>query len=296
MKRGWRVFWAACGICAGIGLICCMASLVLGVTTEAVEARFPGGIRVTKNFGIMWRDNGSGWSWGIGPRWAVEEDEKASFSGVRSIDADVGALEIIVQPADEGEDGLILGGGEVFLEAEDIPKRLELRYYMEGDELKIRSTESIKGLTNLGFVGTLTLRVPTEKPLERASFNNAAGTLYIEDIRARELVVDVGAGEADIDGFVSEKVDLACGAGTIHASGDARAGARIECGIGEVVYEAFGRQNDYNYNLECGIGEITCGSDEYAGLNSTRKIDTGAAKDINVECGIGSVEISFSEE
>ena len=106
MKKGWRVFWAVCGICVGIGLICCMASLVLGVTTEAIEARFPGGIRVTKNFGIMWKDNTSGWNWGVTPRWAVEEDEKASFSGVRSIDADVGALEIIVQPAEKAANGV----------------------------------------------------------------------------------------------------------------------------------------------------------------------------------------------
>lgn len=296
MKKRWKIFWTVCGICAGLGFICCIMSLMLGVTTEAINARFPGGIKVTRNFGIMWQDNESDWAWGIVPRRAREEDAMASFSGVRSIDADVTALEIIVQPAERGADGPALKSGDVFLEAEDISKWLELRYYMEGDELKIRSAKNKAVLRNLGYTGTVTLSIPMGQPLEKASFRNGAGTLYIEDIQARELTVDVGAGEAHIDGFASEKADLSCGAGEISAFGKASTGARIECGVGEVVYEAFGRQEDYNYDLTCGIGEIMCGTDEYTGLNNSRKIDNGAAKTINVECGIGNVEINFTEE
>ena len=48
MKRGWKIFWIVCGICTGIGLICCAAAFALGVTTEAIENRFPNGIGIVR--------------------------------------------------------------------------------------------------------------------------------------------------------------------------------------------------------------------------------------------------------
>lgn len=46
MKRGWKIFWIVCGICAGVGLVCCALAFFMGVTTEAIENRFPDGIGI----------------------------------------------------------------------------------------------------------------------------------------------------------------------------------------------------------------------------------------------------------
>ena len=37
MKKGWKIFWIVCGSLAGLGLVLCMASLALGVTTDQIR-------------------------------------------------------------------------------------------------------------------------------------------------------------------------------------------------------------------------------------------------------------------
>ena len=46
MKRGWKIFWIVCAVCLVIGIVCCAASFVMGVTVEAIENRFPNGIEI----------------------------------------------------------------------------------------------------------------------------------------------------------------------------------------------------------------------------------------------------------
>lgn len=43
MKRGWKIFWIVCAVCAGIGLVCCSIAFIMGVTVEAIENRYPNG-------------------------------------------------------------------------------------------------------------------------------------------------------------------------------------------------------------------------------------------------------------
>lgn len=43
MKKGWKIFWIVCGVTFISGLVCCIISLSLGVTTEAISMHFPKG-------------------------------------------------------------------------------------------------------------------------------------------------------------------------------------------------------------------------------------------------------------
>lgn len=46
MKKGWKNFWIACGVTAGVGLALCCVGIGMGATFEAINARFPYGIGI----------------------------------------------------------------------------------------------------------------------------------------------------------------------------------------------------------------------------------------------------------
>ena len=82
MKKGWKIFWIVCGITAAVGLICCVAAFAMGVTAEALEAKFPYGI-----------------GWGSHQDEDTEDDlvdndyvqtaTTASYSGIREIEGEL---------------------------------------------------------------------------------------------------------------------------------------------------------------------------------------------------------------
>lgn len=294
MKRGWKIFWIVCGVCVGIGLVCCMVSLIMGVSVEAINARFPHGIHLSKNFGIFWSDDDDDDYDDVNVPVMAGNDSK-TYTGVSSIDMDVwaGQVEIRRVSAAKQHHHEIHNHHEITVMTENIDKRIKLRYYMDGDELKIKTKKKVIHVDNPGIIY---IYVPEQYRFDEVSLNVSAGSLYVEDILAQELSVDVGAGEAVIDSFTAEETDLNCGAGEITAFGNVEREADIDCGIGEITFTTSGRESDYNYSISCGIGEVQCGNSTYSGIGHEREIDNNAGKEMNIDCGIGQVNVSFGDE
>ena len=277
MKKGWKIFWIVCGILLAVGFICCIAATALGVTSDMIEGRVPNGISLG-----FWDDDDE-YSGTV-----IEGSDRQTFTGVRGIEADISAGEIEIISTSEGENGIIV-------QTENISEHLKLRCYMDGDELKIETRKKIAGINN-GSVGKVQIFIPQDYMLEEVSFDVGAGKLYIEDVLTQYLQVSVGAGEANIDHFAAQEAELECGAGSITAVGLAAQEADIECGVGEITYTTAGEETDYNYEVSCGIGEVICGSNRFSGLGREKSINNSAAKDMNIDCGIGNIKINFSGE
>lgn len=306
MKKGWKIFWIICGGCAGVGLICCVAALIMGVTVEAIEDRFPYGFsfpfRTRHSVNIVSDDDYEDYDDydddvyddddydddthhhnGVS---IIEGDDMQTFQNVRSIDMYVCAGYVEVRYDEDT-------AAEITVEAENIDRRLELRYYMEGDELKIKTKKKVVHVNN---AGKIYINIPKDFKLEEADLELLAGSLYVEDINAGKLSVDVGAGEAAIDKFNADEADFNCGTGSLITAGNVNKEADIECGIGQITFTASGRQSDYNYKFTCGIGKVNCGGDTYSGLGSEKKVNNHASKEMDIECGIGEVNVYFSDE
>lgn len=285
MKRGWKIFWITCIIVAGTGLALCIAAWGMGATSEAIAARLPDGV----GLGIISGDSYFGYVGNLNGDETVAvkvKDTKEEFTGVRSIDMDVWAGEINIQTVEDMNQGIVV-------ETKDIDKRLQLRYYLDGDELKFKTKDKVFRINNAGKVGKINIYIPKGYEFEEVSLEVGAGTLYVDDILARKFGVDIGAGEAVINNFVVEQLDLDCGAGEITACGEAGIETDIDCGVGEITYTAARKETDYNYNIECGIGEVICGGSSYSGIASEKKIDNGAHREMNIKCGIGEVTVNF---
>lgn len=310
MKRGWKIFWIVCASLAAIGLICCAASFALGVTVEAIESRYPNGFTI-----FSWNDRDDDYfddsdddsddgdldedmdddahheedsHEGSDSSDAKKTGDGEIFEGIVSVDGDISAGEVEVRTSEELTD-------EIKIVTENIDERLKLKYYKKGGEFKITTNRKITGIVGMK-TGKICIYVPAGYTFEEFSLEMAAGTLYIEDIQARELSVDIGAGEADIRHFHANEAEFDCGAGEMKVTGAAEKEADLDCGIGEISYTTPGKESDYNYEINCGIGEITCGSASYSGLGKEKSIYNHAAKEMNIDCGVGTVTVKFAEQ
>lgn len=287
MKKGWKIFWIVCASCAGIGLICCMAALILGVSIETIEDRFPYGFGFPRHIGRIIADDDDYEEREGTP--IAEGDDKQSFADVREIDMYVCGGEVEIWHEETSSGGITI-------ETNGIDKRLKLQYYMDGDVLKIKTKKKIAGINNANGVGKICLYVPKNFKFDAVDLELLAGSLYVEDISAGEFSVNIGAGEAQIDHFYADEADIDCGTGSLDTAGQVNEEVDINCGIGEIHFNVQGKQTDYNYDISCGIGEVVCGSDTYSGIGSEKEIDNGAPREMNIECGIGSVTVNFSGE
>lgn len=327
MKRRWRIFWIVCAVCAGIGLMCCSAAFVMGVTVEMIEERYPDGIGFISNrvasddrsdYDNDYDDiediddnedlyddySGNHGNRGHGSHHATAGGTNAvtnkgnsknivsgtgmqDFTGVDSIDAYMwgGTLEV---------DNEAVSSDTISIETDNISKRLGLRCYMDGNELKLVTKKKVVGIRNKK-AGRVMIHIPSNYQFKEADLELVAGHLHIGDICADELSVDVGAGEGVVENFTAAEVNLNCGAGSLTAAGIADAEADIDCGVGEIAYTAWGRETDYNYEIDCGIGEIVCGEAAYSGIGGEKTINNSAAKHMDISCGIGSVAVNFTE-
>ena len=149
---------------------------------------------------------------------------------------------------------------------------------------------------------------------EKLSLELGAGEMHVEGLEAETILVKVGAGSIVLDNlcakqavefhigtgeiraydFVGQNMTAKCGIGELYVNGSIIGENNIECGIGEVLCELLGKEEDYSYTVNCGVGEVRIGTKEYHGISKNSKI--GTRKDsFKVHCGIGSVKISFEE-
>ena len=94
-------------------------------------------------------------------------------------------------------------------------------------------------------------------------------------------VVEVGESGGDVAELgTCSKLDIELDAGT---------------GAGQLYLELVGTEEDYDYAVECGIGEINIGSVSYGGLGREQRImNPGAERFMDIECGIGSIQMEFA--
>lgn len=70
--------------------------------------------------------------------------------------------------------------------------------------------KKIKRIKNIGK-GTITVTLPKDMELEKAELDLKAGELRAEQILAKDLEVNAGAGEVNILEFAAEKAEFKCG-------------------------------------------------------------------------------------
>lgn len=186
---------------------------------------------------------------------------------------------------------------------------MSMQYYVENGTLYIRSKDKF-----LSFDGDVLIYIPKDLDLECLEIKAGAGEAEVDGICAKELRLDIGACSATLKNICADNVIINVGAGEVNLeetevaetitarvgmgemdfSGTVGGDADLDCGMGNIeFYNRGGAYDDYNYNVKCGAGNVEIGGFGYSGLSAWKKIDNGSTKTMEIDCGMGNVEISF---
>jgi hypothetical protein len=198
----------------------------------------------------------------------TEESGKIEFSetyaGIRSLELDIGVTEMKI--TDSADDKFHVYGS-------NLGSSFQCR--QDGDSLEIESKGKLWIDKNLSE--KVTVEVPEGTVFEDVDMTVGIGSLEAENLQCGELSID-------------------CGVGSVFVNGSVREDCEIDCGVGEVSLNLVNLKDEFNYDIQCGIGEVILGENSYSGISKTKEIDNGADKDMDIECGVGSVMVTFGEE
>lgn len=251
MKTGWKVFWIVCAAIGGIGFICAVTGVALGANLTTIRQALGREIQYIDEYNEY--DNSDDQ---IQPEDSVGE----GYNGVTELDVSLSDCEVIVEK---------VKSDEISVDSSRLNRKLNVSIQQNGNELTIESTGHHLGRSN---GGQLYIFIPEDKTFNKVDLEIGAGTLEMDGIMAKEFDLSVGAGHANITGCSAEAV-------------------KIECGAGQVDLGLAGLIEDYNYDIELALGEVVVGGDSYTGAAIDKTIDNGSAKKINIECGVGQVNV-----
>ncbi|MCI8996358.1 MAG: hypothetical protein HFI31_07250 [Lachnospiraceae bacterium] len=140
------------------------------------------------------------------------------------------------------------------------------------------------------------LYVP-EKELAALDLDLGAGRLYAEKLTAREAELDLGAGICEIQSLQArEKAEVGIGTGQFVLGSFEGRKLDGSCGAGEMQLNIAGNYEEYDYDISCGIGVIVLNGHRYSGLGVENSIDNHGDKKIWLDCGVGDLQVTFSED
>lgn len=225
----------------------------------------------------------------------------ATEGGIGCITMEVGGYSVEFEPSEDGDFYIEASGTEKF------------QSYVEDDTLYVRAVRST-GTTGSDGIGTITLYVPQDAVLQEVEIELGAGILNLgklaadtidlevgagqitgEEVRAHKAELKVGMGEITLSGLNVEELSAEAGMGELKIKGDIAGKAELECAMGNIDIKLAGAEQDFNYDIRGAMGKVVIGQQEYSNMTQEKTIKNGAAKNIDVECAVGSVTIAFEE-
>lgn len=299
MKKAIKTLLIIAAICGGVGIL----MLGIGVATGATMGEFA---HETQQNSLLRRMHIS-----FGD-WCDEEDECEASSGqirreyeagqVEDLEVTLNAGELDILNSDSDQIVVEIAGhtSEKDIALKDRTLSVENRSYKgvhtEGVHMWIYLPADIK-LKDLDLTvhaGTVSIETDqimaehAEIEVDAGEFT-AAGSIYVTG----DTTLTVGAGYARLDYLSTGTMDVECGMGQTDLTLDAQDDVSVSCGMGEVNLKLYGTEESFNYDLECGVGEMLVGNSSYSGLGSSKTIANGADKELDAECGVGSITIQF---
>ena len=305
-----------------VSLIICGILVAVGLLFVAIGAGFGFG---TRQFVQMVRNRNWNWNWWSGRNTAesseydwVSDSEKWDANEVRNLDVefDFGKLEFGYTDSDQLEVGVDYRNTWGSYHRNII-------WNLDGDTLEIEDSVG-NGILHLFSYGSgdaiLYILIPKDKKFDEIKLDIGAAEVFINAqlnagdmkftlgagnvkcntdlsaaLSAEKLILDIGAGEMNLNGIQADYMDVDCGTGAMSLWNVAARDMDVDCGVGSISIEMVGTAEDYDYKIDCGIGEVRVGDSSFSGLGQSRKIRNGTDRLVNIDCGVGEVEISFQK-
>lgn len=131
---------------------------------------------------------------------------------------------------------------------------------------------------------------------DKLEMSVGAGDIYAKRLNLKKSEITVGAGDIDIEEINASKAYIEIGAGDLAINAAYLDDTEIECGMGNAQIAVIGKETDYNYEIETGVGSVVIGSRKYSGMGCSEEINNNANKNIDIDCGFGNVNMKFIDE
>lgn len=142
------------------------------------------------------------------------------------------------------------------------------------------------------------LYYPENLAFQSADISIGAGSGFLAgELRTQKLNIEAGVGSLEGSGKIeTQKCSVSVGVGDVSLEYLDAVEIDAECGLGDFEMTLAGAETDYNYDLECAMGDMEVGSEKYSGFAADRKIDNGVDRNVELQCGLGSVTVGFAGE
>lgn len=214
------------------------------------------------------------------------EDGKTSASGAVQVPGEKNAASPALEQMDDGI-WRIDGARRLDLEVDKGDVRLVASADVDAVQVKV---DDPAGKTYCYMdEDTLKIKRDAKNSRKEAKIQVTVPEGYVFD----KVELSMGAAACQAQGIVTRKLELEAGVGDMDFFGQVDGNVEVEAGVGRVQLKLVGSMKDYNYKVECGIGAVEIAGENYGRPGVDKKIDNGASKSIELECGVGDITVDF---
>ncbi len=264
MRRIGKIAVKIAGICLAAGCILLIISIAMGA-----------------DLSIAWNGLGlRGWH----HRWDVFEEDWEDWEdewhggrhGGEGYWGDLGDSSLVFDPREVDKIQIDFDCGGVRLVSRDVT---EIQVYTN-EEIRNFSARQEDEKLILQHEGRkeedakMLILIPQDMELAELDAQVRSGMLTAQNMNVEYLNLDVGAGFTEFYGSVGKDCSAKTSAGAI-----------------ELHVE--GQEEDFNYSVQSDIGQISINGSEFGGLGFHQTLDhEGAVKKMNLECSVGSIDVT----
>lgn len=287
MKAFYRI---ACGVAAvliSLGLLLSLVGFLIGGRVARLdEVVFP--LHGSWRIGPF-----NGWG---NPLYGSDTIDTVYPGGITQLDFDLSCADVTIKTGDAFR-----------VEAKKINAK-RFRTEVDGDTWEIEcDTKNVNRMSG-DKVPTITITLPRSFVAEDAELALSMGDLTVKNLSARESSLEVGMGNLIATGFSSGDCEITIGMGSLELAGMITGQGFISCGMGSAELMLAGNPQDYGYNVTVGMGSVEIngedissdglppiGSEVVGGFGAERSWNLEAPNRFTIDCGMGSVELTFRE-
>lgn len=280
------------GVFIAIGLIIGIIVTVIGgrsFWSMAREYETSQGRNLMNDWGWDW-----GWNWGWSWDGHFDNDltvndevmssrfleDTISDNGIDELEISIGVCELVMEEWDEEDFGIEISG------------RGDCEYYVADGCLYVEGFDDVDGDPT---DNEIYLSIPQGITYEDINISVGAARAEISGVTTDSLTCSVGMGKVDFTDIYADTVNMDAGMGAIDFEGRVEKELAATCGMGNFEVTLEGSEEEYNYTLNCAAGKISVDGDTYSMLAGEKTIHNGADREIRLDCGMGSMDIEFTE-
>ena len=304
MKSFYKISFLAAGCLIAIGLIFGLVGTAFGGNRQLRDMARDGELSYSIdgwNFADHFINNNILWWFDDEYEERTEHMAETTYpaDGIKKLSLKIGAAEVKVMPYSKS--------GE-FMISTNYLDRFEYGI-SDSDTFFIHSKGNIR---NRNWNPKIELYVPENMKFEDVVVDIGAGVADMYALNCKNMDIQVGAGECIGDRIIVGDLKCDIGVGTVTLSdvkigksdfeigmgsadilGKISGDTDIRCNMGSVNMELEGNMEDYNYEVSCAAGNVTIDDEMISVASGSRDIDNQSDVTFDVECSMGNINIEF---